>query len=432
MQVNPPKACQDLGALLGCLFVVGSLHSILVTLVVPRSPTHRISSSHIVRAHWWLLQQAFRRLAPTDPPDDPELLVRRRLARTDRHYHTARRDNSYARRMAVLAALGPLSLLVLFGIWLACLFAGFSLALWPWVDNLGAALALCGSSMLTLGVRAPEGTVAILLCYLAALTSLVTVALVVAYLPTLYSIYNAREATMRMLESRAGRPAWGPELLFRQTVVRSLATLDAFYCDWEAWAAELAETHTSYPWLLLFRSADDLQSWVVSLCAVLDAAALQLVLAPDTAPEPEARQCLRMGFTALRRVADLMGIRYDPDPLPTSAISGLDFAQFHQAIHYLDRAGFPRTAAPDEAWRHFCGWRVNYAEIVAALVSELAAVPARWTGPEPRIPPQQPRHRTPEDIEGNTVDSLRKQCQGRFNVDPLALGETDPSVHGLE
>src|SRR6202042_2948825 len=101
------------------------------------------------------------------------------------------------------------------------------------------------------------------------------------------------------LESRAGSPAWGPELLARHRLVGIVDQLPSLYADWERWAADVAESHTTYPVLIYFRSSRPLDSWVLSLLAILDSAALYLALAPSRAPS-EARLCLRMGYTCLR------------------------------------------------------------------------------------------------------------------------------------
>ena len=41
--------------------------------------------------------------------------------------------------------------------------------------------------------------------------------------------------------------------------------LDGVLRDWERWAAELLESHISYPVLCYFRSQHDNQSWLASL-----------------------------------------------------------------------------------------------------------------------------------------------------------------------
>ena len=143
-----------------------------------------------------------------------------------------------------------------------------------------------------------------------------------------------------MLESRAGVPAWGPELLARHQLVGIIDTLPELYSAWEEWAAAVAESHTTYPVLLLFRSPEPWFSWLLALLAVLDGAAMHLALSPATASS-NARLCLRMGFTALDRIGSMLGWDLDPDPLPEAPIE-LTYEEFEQAVaHARARSGFP-------------------------------------------------------------------------------------------
>ncbi len=80
-------------------------------------------------------------------------------------------------------------------------------------------------------------------------------------------------------------------------------TLPDLYAAWEQWSADVAETHTTYPVLLLFRSPEPWYSWLLGLIAVLGAAAMHLALAPSEASS-QARLCLRMGFTLLKSDCD--------------------------------------------------------------------------------------------------------------------------------
>ena len=80
------------------------------------------------------------------------------------------------------------------------------------------------------------------------------------------------------------------------------------YAQWERWAADVAESHTTYLPLVRFRSPEPLSSWVTALLAVLDSAALFLALSPKAAPEVPARLCLRSGFLCFNRIARAMGI----------------------------------------------------------------------------------------------------------------------------
>ena len=57
--------------------------------------------------------------------------------------------------------------------------------------------------------------------------------------------------------------------------------LRQLFKDWELWAAELMESHLSYPVLAFFRSQHDNQSWIAALAAILDSCALVKVAVPD-------------------------------------------------------------------------------------------------------------------------------------------------------
>jgi len=151
--------------------------------------------------------------------------------------------------------------------------------------------------MATLGFAAPGAGGPTVIVFVAAATGLVVVALLIGYLPTIYAAFSRREAMVTMLESRAGMPAWGPELLTREAFIGGVDTLPALYRDWELWASDLAESHTTHPALVWFRSPHPLRSWITSMLAVMDSAALYLSLPPNAAPS-EARYCLRMGFAA--------------------------------------------------------------------------------------------------------------------------------------
>ena len=109
---------------------------------------------------------------------------------------------------------------------------------------------------------------------MAAGAGMVLVALQIGYLPALYGAFNRRETLVTLLESRAGAPAWGPELLIRHHLVGMVESLSPLYAEWERWSADVAESHTSYPSLLYMRSPRSRNSWVISLIAVMDAAAL--------------------------------------------------------------------------------------------------------------------------------------------------------------
>jgi hypothetical protein len=229
----------------------------------------------------------------------------------------------------------------------------------------------------------------------------VVVALQIAYLPALYGAFNKRESLVAMLESRAGVPAWGPEVLARHQIVGIIDALPQFYADWELWAADLAESHTTYPVLLLFRSPEPWFSWLVGLIAVLDGAAMHLALAPSTASS-QARLCLRMGLTALNRIGRTLGWKIDPDPNPEGPID-LTYEEFAGAVEMLKETGFPLERTAEEAWPDFRGWRVNYETVAYRLCDRITAPPAPWSGPRRHlrvgvVAPQRPPQRAPGGV----------------------------------
>ncbi len=195
--------------------------------------------------------------------------------------------------------------------------------------------------MFTLGFTLAHNDGSRVVDFVAAGTGLVLVALQIAYLPTLYSAYNRRETLVTLLESRAGSPAWGPELLIRHQLVGSIDNLPSLFAEWERWAADVAESHSTYPSLLYLRSPRAQNSWIVSLLAVMDAAALNLAIDPVGAPI-EARMCIRMGFTCLRDIAQATRIPYDADPDPDEPIA-LAEAAFDEAYDRLVAVGMPTS-----------------------------------------------------------------------------------------
>jgi hypothetical protein len=226
----------------------------------------------------------------------------------------------------------------------------------------------------------------------------VVVALQIAYLPALYAAFSQREGLVAMLESRAGVPAWGPELLARHQLVGIIDTLPELYSAWEEWAADVAESHTTYPVLLLFRSPEPWFSWLLALLAVLDGAAMHLALAPASASS-NARLCQRMGFTALDRIGTMLGYQLDPDPMPDAPLD-LTYDDFEQAVRMLEEVGFPTERTAEEAWPDFHGWRVNYETVAYRLADRLVVPPAPWSGPRRHVgpnivEPRRPPHRRP-------------------------------------
>jgi hypothetical protein len=318
-------------------------------------------------------------------------------------------DGSVRYRLRALHA--PVILIIQLWSWLALYLVGFALVLWPIAGSAAAGFRQSGSSLLTMGFALTHGGPGTAIDLVAAGTGLIVVAVQIAYLPTLYAAYNRRESDVALLFVRAGEPAWGPELLARAHLMGALPELPKLFEDWERWAADIAESHSSYPVLLRFQGAKPLTSWLISFLAVLDAAALYAAIEGREVPL-QTRLFLRMGFGCLQQLATTLRIPYDPDPRPDAPIQ-LTYEEFLEGLTRLQLYGFPVRGEPDEIWVHFRGWRVNYESIAYRLASQIDAPPALWSGPR-RLPaePIAPRRlldRTPEDPEGATGGYLGKK-----------------------
>lgn len=200
----------------------------------------------------------------------------------------ARLVSSRKRREALLGFYGPLSLLVLLGVWALGLIFGFGLMQY----GAGSAVVmtggeqgflsdiyLSGTTFFTLGLGdvVPHSELARILVVAEAGFGLGFLGAVIGYLPFIYGSFSQREVNISLLDSRAGTPPTAGELLRRHSYPHGLDALRELLKDWELWSAELMESHLSYPVLAYFRSQHDNQSWIASLAAVLDTCALVIV-----------------------------------------------------------------------------------------------------------------------------------------------------------
>ncbi len=83
-----------------------------------------------------------------------------------------------------------------------------------------------------------------LLSFSEALIGLIMVAMLMAYLPTMYAAFSRREQAVSMLEVRAGNPPSALEMLLRFNRIHGLDKLSDYWKTWEAWFADIEESHT--------------------------------------------------------------------------------------------------------------------------------------------------------------------------------------------
>jgi hypothetical protein len=300
-----------------------------------------------------------------------------------------KRATTYEQRDHILSLYAPLSLLVMPPAWLICVLAGFTSMFWAvgsrsWYQ----ALRISGSSLLTLGFVPLDRLMDVLLGYSEATLGLILVALLIAYLPSMYSAFQKRETAVTLLEVRAGAPPSAIDLFQRLQRLGRMEKLGELWISWEIWFAELEESHTSLPALAFFRSPKPSRSWITAAGTVLDAAALASSTL-DIPPDVQANLCIRAGYLALQRICDFFALPYNQHPAPTDPIS-VTRAEFDAACAQLAEAGVALKPDRDQCWRDFAGWRVNYDTPLLLLASTVTAPPAPWSSdraPKRRRPP---------------------------------------------
>jgi hypothetical protein len=285
---------------------------------------------------------------------------------------------TYATRDRVMALYAPIVLMTMVVVWLFMLVAAFSM-LFLAVDGKGVSRAFseAGSSLFTLGFARPHNDVATIVAFLAAAFGLGLVALLIAYLPTMYAAFSRREVLVAYMTARAGTPPSAIDLLRRAHLIDRLRDLDDLWEKFHLWFAELEETHTSQPLLNFFRSPSPDRSWITASGAILDTASL-INSTVDAGWHPMAGLCVRSGYTALRAIADFFGIEYPADPRPDDPIT-ITRDEWEQARRELAAAGVPLRTDVDQAWRDFAGWRVNYDVVLVTLAGLLQAPFAPWS-----------------------------------------------------
>ncbi|TXH41306.1 MAG: hypothetical protein E6Q90_12145 [Actinobacteria bacterium] len=385
------------------LFAV-TIRTIVGSMLVPR-PRTPVVADWVVRFNHW----AFRRIAF--------------------------RRSTFGERDAALSAAGPATILLQLVVFVLLFVVSGALIVYA-ISGGGAESALyqSASSLFTLGIvePAPAGVVAVGL--VAAFVGLVVVAILVGYLLALYSAFSQQESIGAAFGTLAGEPAWGPELICRSALLGE-ASRDEVYARALSWVSDLRLNHTVYPVLKQFRSTQPHRHWLVTLVALLDAAALELTTVADGTSRAALVRCLAEGTETLSTLTAAAPYRLET-PFPTSPAEGADprteqpasappaaagnrsnatgeqavmtavaqdgrsslvgpnvavalhrsgnpgvtREQWDYARTLLRAAGVPLRPDADEAWRHFAAVRSSYARNAYILAQLVYATPAPWTG----------------------------------------------------
>ena len=300
----------------------------------------------------------------------------------------------YATRDRVFALQAPFGLFAQLLVWASLIWGLFAVIFWSLsastIDGatVSRAMEQAGSSMLTLGFDAPRGLARQLTSFAAAGVGLTLLALVIAYIPTVYAAFSRREALITKLVVRTGAPPTGHGLLSSSWQLGRFDQLEEVWDGWEDWFIDVGESHTTFPQLPFFRSPHPQNHWVLATEAVLDGAALFTTVC-DVPRQARSELCVHAGVHALISIADFLGIPHNP-PEPEADIT-LSEQQFDQACGDLRDLGIPMRDDRARSWGEFRSIRARY-EPLLTVIGQLTDAPrSEWSSWSETAP----RHRPP-------------------------------------
>lgn len=377
---------EAIGGAIGLILIATVVWDIFQTVVVPR-PAHgrfRIARN-LIRLSW-------------------------RATRT-----VALRSTSPRRREGLLGIYAPAIVFVLLVVWIAVLLLGYGLVVYALRDQLrpvpgsvGDAIYLAGTALTTLGFSdvVPTGGPARAVLVMAGATGLGIVALVITFLFSLYGAFQRREVLVVMLDSRAGAPPSGVALLETYARLGLVGELPKLFAEWEAWAAEVLDSHVAFPILGYFRSSHDNESWIGSVGALLDAATLVLTTV-EGVQRGHAEMMAQMGEHLVEDVGQAYGFENEPG-------AGITRMEYDEARDRLAAAGYT-LGDPGRGWRSFTARRAHYAARLNLLAELWVSPPSQWIGDRAPIGHHaQDEGGEPGDLEAPSADA--------FGADPGPAG----------
>jgi hypothetical protein len=332
------------GAIAGALLVFIMLADGLETMVLPRRVMRSVRlARYFYRAMW----VPFRSIALWLPPGK--------------------------KREALLGVFGPASILGLFVAWVVGMIVGFAILQWSIGGPLHAPeaqpgfathLYMSGVTFFTLGFGdvTPAAFVGRALVVIEAGIGFGFLAIIIGYLPVLYTSFSTRELQVALLDARAGSPPTAGQLLLRVARSRHAPALDPLLVQWEAWSAQLLESSLSFPVVCFYRSQHDNQSWLAALTTVLDTCAIIATGIQGVDPY-QARLTFAMARHAL---VDLALVFKTP---PCDACEDrLPEATYAELRAMLSEAGMQTVDGP-EADRSLLELRAMYEPFLQALAN---------------------------------------------------------------
>ena len=310
-----------LWAILGILVILISLEDAFETIILPRSVVRRLQLTGLFYDLTWRIYHP--------------IIVRMKNRRP---------------RPWLLAAYPPLTVILLIIMWASLLVLGFALVQYgfqvPFSQSeapaFGDTLYFSGVTLFTLGYgdMIPISGFGKTVAVLESACGFGFLALIIGFVPVLYSAFSRREHTILQLDTRAGSDPSAYELLKRYTSAGVLPELQTLLKDWEDLSSILLENYLSFPVLAYYRSQHEHQSWLRSLVAIMDTCAfIESGLRDD---EPWMRGLhfqARNTFAMARHL--LVDLAYLLNAKPASGPARLSVEDHRQMYESLKAMGMP-------------------------------------------------------------------------------------------
>ena len=290
------------------------------------------------------------------------------------------------RREIFLSLYGPLSLIILLGLWAFLLITGFALLYYSSADGVfegvktgNAGFPGClyyrGTTFFTLGLGdvLPRVPWARALTVLEAGTGFGFLAIFISYLPPLNQFFYNRETPVSALSARVGTPASAFGILDRHIAGQNLDVLHQLLYDWERWAAELHESHLAYPVLAYFRSEHEDQSWLTALAAIMDTCAF-IMSGMEGACKCQAELTFSM---SLHAITDMSSVFHCPPEPPVDRLVPGELDRLRLKMLEKGFLGLPDAVELDRKLAQLCS---RYEPYVQALAGRFHLAVPPWAG----------------------------------------------------
>ncbi len=288
---------------------------------------------------------------------------------------------SDVRRQNILSLFAPVSLLLVLTFLLGMMGFGYMLALYgAGIKPMLRAFLFSGSALSTMGFESPGNNFwVIVLSAVEALTVVIIVALLIGYLPSIYSSYQQREQAVNTLDGLTGSQPDGIKVVDAYVNIFGPSRLGELWQIWLGWFADLATSGSTLSGELYLRSSRWDRSWISAAGAMLDAAAL-VDSSVDLSTDPGADRLVRLGSRSLRQVLEPLRLRCPEQPKWPETPINITQQEFEDAYDHLQQSGLPMKPDKNVAWTTFAQHRVQYECPLMTLV-RLKKPPrgARWT-----------------------------------------------------